>query len=555
MLSEIYIENLAVIQKAIIPLNNNLNIFTGETGAGKSILINGINAILGQRISKDIVRTGCDKAVINALFINISEYTKNKSEELGFPCEDNQLVITREIRADGGSTSRINLRACTVSALKEIGETLINIHGQHDNQILLSPEKHIDILDKFGELQDIVEDYKQSFKKLQEIARNINKLIIDKTEKEKKINYLSYVVNEISSLEIEEGEDADVEKEYSALLNSKQIKSALYSSKEIINGESDENIVSNIDNIIFNLSEIQDNFSEVKTLIERLESCKIELSDIYGELGDLYEYQDFSPERLKFLENRRSELITLEKKYGPELKDVINTYNKALEELNQLETNDSRIIELKEMKKKLLEEVTEKAKKLSQLREETAKKFVQKVTSELTFLNMPNVTLEVKQQKGKLTINGMDTVEFLISANVGEVPKAMAKIASGGELSRIMLALKNVIANKDDIPTLIFDEIDAGVSGRAAQKIGIKLSQISKYRQVICVTHLAQLAIMADNHLLIEKKVNNGRTVTSVSQLNFNDRIKEIARIIGGNNITDLTLKNAEEMLNNRNNY
>ncbi len=553
MLSELYIENLAVIQKAVIPFNDNLNIFTGETGAGKSILINGINAILGQRITKDIVRTGCEKALITAFFKNISQSSIDILNKLGFDCEDGQITVSREISADGGSVSRINCRACTVSALKELGDTLINIHGQHDSQTLLSPEKHIEILDSFGGLNELLNDYRTSFKKLQELARSINKMTIDEAEKNRRIAELNANIEEIGALELEEDEDVSVEEEYKAAKNIDRILKSLYSSKEILNGDNDENIISMLDNAIYSINQISDVIPETAELIKRLESSKIELSDIYEEMSDLSDRQEINSERFEYITSRRDELIHIKRKYGPELSDVIKLYNNSLTELNQLQSSSENIDKLKKEKQQHLAEVTEKAKKLSNEREEAAKRFTKQVSDELEFLNMPNVILDVNHQKGKLTINGMDTVEFMISANIGEPSKPIAKIASGGELSRIMLALKNVIADKDDIPTLIFDEIDTGVSGRAAQKIGIKLGQIGKIRQVICVTHLAQIAVMADNHLFIEKNVIDDRTVTTVKQLDFDEKVKEIARIIGGNNITELTLKNAEEMLNLKN--
>jgi len=553
MLSEIYIENLAVIQKAIIPIGGNLNVFTGETGAGKSILINGINAVLGQRITKDIVRTGAEKAIITALFKNIPKPAKDKLDEFGISYEDDEIAVSREIFADGGSVARINGRTSTVAVLKELGEVLINIHGQHDNQILLSPEKHLEILDKFGGLEVMLADYRDSFKRLQEIAKKINKLSANEAEKAQKIEMLSYKIEEIGALEIDEEQDALVEEEFLAAENSDRISKALAFSRLLIEGdENTSGTVEQIENAISELSPYSEILPKVSQIISRLENAKIELEDIAGELYSLGDKIDLDAERFDYLSRRREELIKIKKKYGPELKDVINTYQAAVEELQGLQNSSVEIEELKKEKKALLDEVTEKAKKLSKARGNAAKTFIEQVASELSFLDMPNVKLEVAHQKGKLTLNGMDGIEFLISANLGEPPKPISKIASGGELSRIMLALKNVIADKDDIPTLIFDEIDTGVSGRAAQKIGIKLAQIAKIRQVLCVTHLAQIAAMADNHLLIEKNAIDGRTVTNVTKLDFEGRKREIARIMGGDNISQLMLQSAEQMLKSR---
>ncbi|HOV40502.1 MAG TPA: DNA repair protein RecN [Oscillospiraceae bacterium] len=553
MLSEIYIENLAVIQKAIIPIGSNLNVFTGETGAGKSILINGINAVLGQRITKDIVRTGAEKAIITALFKNIPKPAKDKLDEFGISYEDDEIAVSREIFADGGSVARINGRTSTVAVLKELGEVLINIHGQHDNQILLSPEKHLEILDKFGGLEVMLADYRDSFKRLQEIAKKINKLSANEAEKAQKIEMLSYKIEEIGALEIDEEQDALVEEEFLAAENSDRISKALAFSRLLIEGdENTSGTVEQIENAISELLPYSEILPKVSQIISRLENAKIELEDIAGELYSLGDKIDLDSERFDYLSRRREELIKIKKKYGPELKDVINTYQAAVEELQGLQNSSVEIEELKKEKKALLDEVTEKAKKLSKARGNAAKTFIEQVASELSFLDMPNVKLEVAHQKGKLTLNGMDGIEFLISANLGEPPKPISKIASGGELSRIMLALKNVIADKDDIPTLIFDEIDTGVSGRAAQKIGIKLAQIAKIRQVLCVTHLAQIAAMADNHLLIEKNAIEGRTVTNVTKLDFEGRKREIARIMGGDNISPLMLQSAEQMLKSR---
>ncbi len=555
MLSEIHIENLAVIQEASIPVCKNLNIFTGETGAGKSILINGINAILGQRITKDIVRTGCEKASVTALFKNIPETTKAKLEELGITYSDDEITISREISSDGGSTARINGRVSTVSILKELGETLINIHGQHDNQTLLAPEKHLNTLDSFGGLDKIFLSYQESFKKLQETARRINRLTIDEADKAQKIEILTFKVNEIGILDLEENEDISIEEEFEVARNSDKIAKALLLSKTLLNGENiDNGIIDSTESILSELNPLCDVLIELQPLYERLKSAKIELIDIAEELDKLSDKLYLDPEHYDYLTKRRENIIHIKRKYGPELSDVIKAYENSTKELEQLQSSSSEIDALKKEKHLLLTEVTEKAKKLSKDREKAAIDFINQVTSELTFLDMPNVKLDILHEKGKLTATGMDTLEFLISANVGEPPKPIAKIASGGELSRIMLALKNVIADKDDIPTLIFDEIDTGVSGRAAQKIGIKLAQIGKIRQVLCVTHLAQIAIMADNHLLIEKNVVDNRTSTQIQQLDFEGKKHEIARIMGGDNISELMLQNAEQLLLSKNN-
>ena len=552
MLKELYIENLAVIEKANISFDDKLNVFTGETGAGKSILINGINAVLGQRTTKDIVRSGTDKAFVSAMFTDISDEVVNKLSELGFSADDKTVILSREISSDGGSIARINSRPSTVSALHDIGNLLINIHGQHDNQILLSPERHIDIIDSFGELESQIEDYRASFKNLQDISRKIKEINLSLDEKNKRIAYLSDIVDEIGDLELKEGEDIAIEEEFRLASNSEMISKSVSLSCSALTGDDSSSVSDVLYDVIDRLSQFSDISEEISSLCERLNSAKIEIDDISSELSSFRNKIDVNPERLQYLSNRRDEIIKITRKYG-ELPEVIKLYNSAAEELVMLSDSDEQTSALNEEKQRLLSEVTEKAKVLSKSREAAAKRFIMDVSKELEFLNMPGVTLDFTHEKGKLTINGMDTMELLISANAGEPPKPIAKIASGGELSRVMLALKSVIAEKDNIPTMIFDEIDTGVSGRAAQKIGIKLSEIGKIRQVLCVTHLAQIAVMADNHLLIEKNTVDDRTVTSVKQLDFDGRKYEIARIMGGENITDLMLENASELLKSKN--
>ena len=546
MLKEIFIENLAVIKQAVIPFSDGLNIFTGETGAGKSILINGINAVLGQRSTKDIVRSGCNKAVVTALFTDIAANVKEKLDEFGVSYEDDEISITREINADGGSVARINGRTTSVSVLKELGSLLINIHGQHDNQILMDSEKHIKILDSFGGDDTLLTEYKESFKQLQQTARKLKELKKRETEKAERLRSLNEIIEEMRELELEEGEDEALEKEYETAQNAEQIIYSLNMCVQLLSGEESAS-----DLILKAESELEDlsDSSPYSELYERLSAAEIEISDIADELTAITDKIELDGQRVEYLRQRISKINHLKRKYMCDCSQLIDMYNNALEETGSLESSSDEIKKLNEEKEELLKVVTERAKTLSKFREETARKFVSRVTEELTFLNMPNVILDVKHEKGKLTVNGMDNMEFLISANKGEEPKPISRIASGGELSRIMLALKSVIADKDSIPTMIFDEIDTGVSGKAAQKIGIKLESIGKVRQVICVTHLSQIAVMADNHLMIEKKTDNERTETSVYQLDFKGRTAEIARIMGGENPSQLMLKTAEEEL------
>ena len=555
MLSELYIENLAVIEKATIDFSDKLNVFTGETGAGKSILINGINAILGQRVTKDIVRTGTDKAVISALFTDIGDNVLQVLDELGISAEDGQLFLTREIRSDGGSVARVNSRAVNVSVLKAIGETLVTIHGQHDNQILMAPERHIEILDSYAESEALIEDYHSSFRELQSIAKKINKIKTEQSKKEFRMAELADIVEEINALNIHEGEDKEIEAELNISKNAVAISEALYMAKQLLSGDDDtDGAVEMTQRASKSVEGYTDIMTEISPIYDRLSSAAIEMEDISEEIGSLLDSLDIDPKRYDYLNQRSDELRRIMKKYGPELDDVLTTLENSQNELDELSGAEQSLDELNKEKERLLAEVSKKAKALSDHRKKAGERFDSQVTEELEFLNMPKVKLVVQQKTGKLTINGMDSIEFLISANLGEEPKPIAKIASGGELSRIMLALKNVIAEKDSIGTLIFDEIDTGVSGRAAQKIGIKLKQISRLRQVLCVTHLAQMAVMADNHLLIEKNIQGDRTVTTVRTLDHEQRKYEIARIMGGENITELMLENAEQYLKDADN-
>lgn len=552
MLCELYIENLAVIQSARIPFAENFNVFTGETGAGKSILIGGINAVLGKRVSKEIVRSGCEKATVTALFRRLSEGTKAKLAELGIDWGDDELMITREIFADGGSTARINYKTATASALREIGDTLIDVHGQHDNRILLYPEKHIEIVDGYADLGELLEDYRNSFKELQSTARRIKQLAVSERESRQRADFLNRFIEEIGELELEdENEDTAVENEFAVANNSSVLLEALSGSHiALIGDENSSGMTEAIDRILGDLADFSDIMPELGQLNSRLETAKIELSDIGRELSIIADRIDVDEQRLEYLADRREKLYNVKKRYSCTLGELIARYNTYLKETGEIAGYSKEIEELDKRKSSLLIEVTEKAERLSELRKKASAQLTERIAEELKFLDMPNVRIIFEHTTGKLTALGMDIMELMISVNPGEPPKPISKIASGGELSRIMLAVKNVIAEKEDIPTMIFDEVDTGVSGRAAQKIGVKLRQVSKTRQVLCVTHLSQIAVMADSHLLIEKKSSENSTFTNVTMLSGEQRVAEIARILGGEHITQTTLDNAAEQLN-----
>lgn len=547
MLREIYIKNLAVIKEATIPLTENLNIFTGETGAGKSILINGINAVLGQRSSKDIVRTGCDKAVITALFTELDGEIVSRLDELGISHDNDEITVTREISADGKSVARINQRTASASLLKEIGSMLINIHGQHDNQILMDSERHLQVLDDFGTDNTFLENYREAFRELQHTAKKLNELKKSEHSKAERTVYLNAIIDDIGELELSENEDEIIEKEYETAKNAEKMIIAIKNAVQVVSGEDNANdMIASAENEILRYTENND---ELNALYERLSAVEIELADISSELENLADRIELDGQRLEYLGTRINTINKLKKKYLTDCAGLVKLYDDACTEITRFESSAGEIKALNEKKETLLHKVTERAKELFDYREETGKKFAERVTAELEFLNMPDVVISVRHEKGKLTVNGMDNIEFLISANKGEIPKPISKIASGGELSRIMLALKSVIAGRDGIPTMIFDEIDTGVSGKAAQKIGVKLREIGKIRQVICVTHLSQIAVMADNHLMIEKQTVDERTETHVTQLNFDGRVSEIARIMGGENPSQLMLDTAREEL------
>ncbi len=550
MLSELYIKNLAVIEKTNIYFEPGLNVFTGETGAGKSIVIDAINAILGQRTSKDIVRTGEDKAVINAVFTELGADVLKTLDDYGYEAEDGTLMIQREISADGKSSARICGSPVTASVLREIGSHLINIHGQHDNQVLLQPEKHLDILDAFGSVEAEKEAYYASYRKLVQLKKEISQIDTDESEKERKADLLRYQIQEIQSAALQPGEEETLENDKKALLNYSNILENLQNAYAVLFGNDDmigaADGVSEASDALSEAAEYDDNIGE---LSEKLTDLSYQLSDVAQEVSSLLQNMEYDPRQLDEIEERLDLLFKLKRKYGDSVEKIQAYLATAQEELEGIELSDERLTELKAQEQQELMLARELAEQLSVRRREAAERLVTQITSELQFLDMPNVKLTVDFKKTPLRANGKDEVEFFISTNPGEPPKPISKIASGGELSRIMLAIKNALADKDNVPTLIFDEVDTGISGRAAQKVGLKLKSVAKNRQVVCVTHLAQIAALGDNHFLIRKDFTKDKTYTNVHKLDFEGRKQEIARIIGTDQITDLTLKNAEEML------
>lgn len=550
MLSELYIENIAVIEKTQITLEKGLNVLTGETGAGKSIVIDAINAVLGQRTSREIIRTGTEKAFVSAVFTSLSQKAADKVGELGYELEDGELIIQREIRLEGKGSCRINGRPAPVSALKELGQTFINIHGQHESYELLSPELHITYLDNMGGLSALLSRYQAAFSEMNDIKGKLGKAKMDDAEKARRIDLLQYQIDELSAANLKPNEQEELSEQKAFYLNSEKISDAVFSARTAIGGnEEREGALQLLEAASQQLSGIVEYFPGIEELSQRLQGLVYDLDDCAAELRDNFSDLETDPQALEDIEARLDTIYKLSRKYGPTIEEMLDYLDKSREELMHIERSEEEYLALQRVYENAQKKAQALANELSKERGLMATQFADRVKEELRFLDMPGVQFTVEKKECPLNQFGCDDVQFLISTNPGEPAKPIAKIASGGELSRMMLAIKNVLADKDEIDTLIFDEVDTGVSGSAAQKIGLKLRSVAEHRQVICVTHLAQIASLADSHLLIEKKVKEGRTFTEVEKLSFEGRKRELARIIGGVKITGLTLENAAEML------
>ena len=550
MLSNLYIENIAVIEKTSIDFKKGLNVMTGETGAGKSIVIDSINAVLGNRTSKELIRTGASSAFVSAEFTNLSEKALAVIDEAGFELEDGELLIQREISTTGKNKCRINGRPATVSTLKEIGVQLINIHGQHESYELMSPELHISYIDKLAGLESEIEAYQEVYKKYKKLSAELKKATVDESERERKIDLLKYQIDELEDADLRDGEYEELNEQKAVLQNSEKIIEAIMSSRALMNGDEESSgVLENLQEINSQLSDISEYMSEVEPINSRIESAIYELEDCLSELTGLTDLVDTDGGSLDSIEERLDLIYTLGKRYGSTIKEMLDFLDKAKKELNALVMYDENREALIKECDKAYKEAEKLAKALSEKRRATSSEFADKVCEEMAFLDMPNVKLVVVQEKCELNSLGCDNIEFLISTNPGEPPKPISKIASGGELSRMMLAVKNVLSDKDDIDTLIFDEVDTGISGSAAQKVGLKLREVSKSRQVLCVTHLAQIAAMGNSHFKISKSVRDEKTFTKVEELDHEGRKQELARIIGGTEMTKASLDYAEEML------
>ncbi len=552
MLTSLQIENIAVIEKAEISFDKGLNVLTGETGAGKSIIIDSINAVLGERTTRELVRAGASSAKVSALFFDLSQAAGLVLESLGLePEEDGSLLIQRSISADGRSVCRINGKTATVSMLRQLGGELINIHGQHDSQSLLSPDRHIGFIDALAQDGKLLEEYHSLFASYVKVRRALNELQMDEDEKLRKTDLLRFQIDELEAANLQIGERESLTQERTRCLNAEKILQSLRRAYDAVNGTEESLGASQLlTDAAASLQEAARYYDAVDQTAQEVLELSYHLEAYTDEIRSAFDALSYNPGDLERIEERLDLLYKLSRKYGETEEEMLAYLDNARKELDEIAFSEERIEQLHEERRELVRKIKALAVTLSDVRRQTGERFAKQVEEELAYLDMPHVRFLVRHEQTKPGPNGADEIEFLISANPGEPPRPLAKIASGGELSRIMLAIKNVLSDSDEIGTLIFDEIDTGVSGRAAQKIALKLKQVSAGRQVICVTHLAQIAAQADCHLLIQKTVRKEKTYTQVDALDFEGRKRELARIMGGmEEITPLQLQSAEELL------
>ena len=549
MLSSLQIENVAVIQKAEVHFKPGLNVLTGETGAGKSILIDSINAILGNRTSKDLVRTGASKAVIRAAFEQVPDAVLNSLEKAGYERSD-ALMLSREITAEGKSTCRINGMPATASVLRELCGGLININGQHDSVGLLNPARHLGILDDYAQNDAEFQEYYVLYRELVRIKRELDAMITDEAEKQRKIDLLSYQVQEIEDAGLTAGEEQTLESRRKILANASAIRDKIAQSYALLSGDDESSgavdLLGEASHAIDTAAQLDDALAAASSqLLDLYYNAKDVAADLIGRL-DSYDTNDAE---LDEIEQRLDLIYKLKRKYGDTVEDVIEFGQNAREELERIQSSQERHDHLQAEKRRLYALAREKAEALTQTRLNAFEALNKRISGTLDFLNMPGVRMTLRHTRGPLASQGQDSIEFYISTNPGEAPKPLAKIASGGELSRITLAIKNAMADKDAVPTVIYDEIDSGVSGKAAGRIGEVLRQSAQGHQILCITHTAQIAALADCHLLIQKNVANDRTYTEIHPLDEEGRVEALARLISGDHVTDISRANAREML------
>ena len=555
MLNQLSIRNVAVIDKLDINLHDGVSVLTGETGAGKSIIIDSINMILGDRANKELVRYGTDKAVVQAVF-DAPKSVINILEENDIDVEDETVIITRQVTKEGKSVARINGMVVTLNILREISDRLINIHGQHDNQALLTPIRHITFLDAYADNEEYINRYKDILSKKREIEKKISSLEMDEQEKMQRIDLLEYQVNEIKKASLEKGEEDDLREQRDIYTNAEQItKSVNEAYMNLYEGDEIQSAYDGISIAVNEISQISDLNPQLKSIYDTLNEIMYSLEDTAHEIKEFGETVEFDEQTLNEIEERLDLISRLKRKYGNSIEEILEYLKKAESELNDIKLSDERTNELKEELKNITIELKEKGNVLTQRRENAAKVLEENIEKSLHELNMEKSKFKVSiENDGTFYDNGMDKVEFLISTNPGEPLKPLVKIASGGELSRVMLAIKSILADSDGVDTMIFDEIDTGVSGKAAMSIAKKLAVIAKNKQVICITHLPQLTAMADNHYLIQKNTDGEMASTTLKELDEEGRELELARIIDGGEVTELALSHAKQMLENAKN-
>ena len=549
MLHLLHIENIAVIEKADITFDRGFNALTGETGAGKSIVIDALGAVLGQRTSRDLIRTGAVKAFVSAVFTDVAE-DLDALRANGLAPEGGELLLQRELFADGKNVCRANGRPITVAQLRQVGGSLLNIHGQHDGQLLLDEERHVDYLDSFGRLEGDLAEYQACYGELERIRREIRGLRMDEAERERRVDTLRHQIGELERAELREGEEEELLARRNILRNSEKFLAAVQAASYLLNGGEDSggavNMLREAEQALYGIRQLDEQFVQ---LAQRLSDLSSEAYDIGETVRDLEGSYDFSPAELDAVEERTDLLYRLKKKYGATVPDMLDYLNRCREELDSIACADDTLARLDRALEKAGKRTEKAAAALSEKRREAALRLESRIQEELRQLDMPRVRFSIDFQPQEPGEKGMDVIRFLMSANVGEELKAIQKIASGGELARIMLALKNVLAENESIATMVFDEVDTGVSGRAAQKVAEKLAQVSRGKQVLCVTHLPQLAAMADTHFSVEKGERDGRTYTRVVPLDRRRRAEELARLTGGTNVTRAMLESGEELI------
>ncbi len=559
MLSLLHIENIAVIEQAEIRFDDGFNVLTGETGAGKSIVIDAIGAVLGERTSRDLIRTGARSARVEAVFSNLPALPWFAENGIG-PDENGELLLQRELHPDGKNVCRVGGRLLTVAQLKTLGQQLLNIHGQHEGQLLLDEERHLDYLDRFGGLGELLADFRLSYSEVAALRREIAALQMDEAERERRMDSLHYQIAELERADLKAGEEETLLARRDLLRNAEKLIGAVQSAHYALSGDEDsQGAVALIGDAEYALSSVRRVSGDLDALTEKMAQLRFAADDLAEQVRDLRDSFDFSPGELDEVESRLDVIFRLRKKYGNTVQEMLDYLDRSRKELEQIQDSDDTRLRLEQKLETARARALEKGERLSALRKQAAAALQERIQAELAQLDMPKVRFAVqfsrKDCQDGMDAAGLDQVRFLMSANVGEDLKPIARIASGGELARVMLALKSVLAENDDVSTLIFDEVDTGVSGRAARKVAEKMADIAASKQVLCVTHLPQIAAMADTHFSVEKGERDGRTFTQVERLTPERRREELARLTGGASVTPIQLESAGQLLEEAQKY